>query len=75
MRIEDNWEDAYQYYVEFQVKRDEELIVISKNIVLYDEMKEGEAAALIKAKFGNAINIKTVELYDDILVIKKLDRF
>ncbi|TFJ41167.1 hypothetical protein CKN73_05640 [Carnobacterium divergens] len=71
MRIEDNWEDAFLYYVEFQVKQGATFKIIRKNIVLYEEMKKFEIMNLIEAKFGNVISVQAVEFYDDILLIKE----
>lgn len=71
MRIEDNWEDGFLYYVEFQVKQGEMLKVIRKNLVVYEELKEKEIMSLVKDKFSNVINVHLVEYYDDILLVKK----
>lgn len=70
MRIEDHWEDGFLYYVEFQVKQGELLKLIRKYIVVYEEMKKNEIIELVGKKFGNVMSVKSIEFYDDILLMK-----
>ncbi|CAD5901453.1 conserved hypothetical protein [Carnobacterium maltaromaticum] len=70
MRIEEHWNDGFLYYIEFLVKQDHLLKVIRKHIVVYEEMENCEIIKIVEKRFKDVIHVKTVEFYEDVLLIK-----
>lgn len=71
MKIEDHWEDAFLYYVQFKVKQDKKLRTIRKSIVIYSSLTDLEVHNLIFSRFNNVESVESVEWYDEVLLIKK----
>ncbi|PLS37032.1 hypothetical protein CYV26_00800 [Carnobacterium maltaromaticum] len=71
MRIEEHWNDGFLYYIEFLVKQDNLLKVIRKHIIVYEEIENCEIIKIVENRFKDVIHVKTVEFYEDVLLIKK----
>ena len=72
MRIEDHWEDVFIYYVRFKVNQDGRDRIICKSIILYAPLTNLEVTNLIFSKFNNVASIKSIDFYDDGLLVKKI---
>lgn len=70
MRIEEHWNDGFLYYIEFLVKQDNLLKVIRKHIIVYEEMENCEIIKIVENRFKDVLHVKTVEFYEDVLLIK-----
>lgn len=70
MGIEEHWNDGFLYYIEFLVNQDNFLRIIRKHIVVYEEMENCDIVKIVEKKFNNVVHVKTVEFYEDILLIK-----
>ncbi len=71
MKIEDHWEDAFLYYIQFKVKQDNKVRTIRKSIVIYSSLTDLEVNKLIFSRFNNVESVVSVESYEDVLLIKK----
>lgn len=71
MKIEDKWKDAYLYYVTFRVEQCNLFRVIDKTLVLYEELKIDEIAKIIKRNFNDVHEVLSVDVYQEVLVIKE----
>ena len=71
MKIEDKWKDAYLYYLTFRVKQSNLFRLIDKTLVLYEELEIGGIAKIIKINFNDVHEVLSVDIYQEVLVIKE----
>lgn len=71
MKIEDKWKDAYLYYLIFRVKQSNLFRLIDKTLVLYEELEIGGIAKIIKINFNDVHEVLSVDIYQEVLVIKE----